>query len=84
VGIVVGVLVALVGLVACGSDTGLTLTPIPGDGTIAMPRRPVIVDPLPAGWSVREVKTSQRRAAMASAWWSTEPKWVSSTQARFR
>ena len=47
------VLVALVGLGACGSDGGAALAPIPGDGTIAMPRRPVIVDPLPAGWSVR-------------------------------
>jgi hypothetical protein len=56
-GLVVGV-VALVGLVACGDDGGRARTPIPGDGTVAMPRRPVIVDPLPAGWSVREVKSS--------------------------
>lgn len=52
------VLVALVGLVGCGADEGRALAPIPGDGTVAMPRRPVIVDPLPAGWSVREVKDS--------------------------
>jgi hypothetical protein len=58
VGIVVGVVVALVSLAACGDDGGRARAPIPGDGTVAMPRRPVIVDPLPAGWSVREVKSS--------------------------
>jgi hypothetical protein len=55
---VVGLLVALLGLAACGSDDGRSVAPIRGDGTIAMPRRPVVVDPLPAGWSVREVKRS--------------------------
>jgi hypothetical protein len=55
---VMAVAVGVVGLGACGSDDGRALAPIPGKGTVAMPRRPVIVDPLPAGWSVREVKTS--------------------------
>jgi hypothetical protein len=56
--IAIGLAIALVGLGACGSDGGRARAPIPGEGTIAMPRRPVIVDPLPSGWSVREVKTS--------------------------
>jgi hypothetical protein len=58
VGIVVAAVVALLGLGACGSDGGRALAPIPSEGTIAMPTRPVIVDPLPEGWSVREVKSS--------------------------
>jgi hypothetical protein len=57
--ILVSVVVALVGLGACGSDGGQALAPIPGEGIVAPPRRPVIVDPLPNGWSVREVKDGQ-------------------------
>ena len=51
-------MVALVGLGACGEDGGRSLAPIVGDGTVAVPRQPIIVDPLPTGWSVREVKNS--------------------------
>ncbi len=51
-GIVIGTLVALA--TGCGGSDGTT--PVHAVGVVSVPRAPLIVQPLPKGWSVREVQ----------------------------
>ena len=51
--VVLGVVIAA----ACSQDDGrAAVAPISGTGTVSAPARPVIVDPLPAGWSVESAE----------------------------
>jgi hypothetical protein len=52
------VILAMVTAAACSEDDGrATVEPIAAIGTISAPARPVIVDPLPKGWSVESAES---------------------------
>ncbi len=50
------VIVALVAVAACTGDDDRSVTPVRVAGTVSAPARPIIVDPLPDGWSVERAE----------------------------
>jgi hypothetical protein len=53
-----GIIVVAVFVAAVSACTGTPASSRPSavEGTVTTPRRPIIVDPLPKGWSVHEVQ----------------------------
>jgi hypothetical protein len=62
-----GALVLALAVVVAGcSDKSNTVEPIHAEGTVSAPARPIVVDPLPDGWSVESVETRDFSPPMQS------------------